>query len=162
MTGLEKGERRRGKDRGIALSHFSPSPPLPSPFLHPPRRTRKALEIAFSWAPYSGGPKLLIFQTEVPILLKIVIYCGGYSGALTRARRSTMGKKLRLSMHPRNLGSEKIVGTCVHPTHVSRVEILHFKDRGVSGINRIAARTFRDKQQQQQQKRLLIFMSILA
>ena len=76
-----------------------------------------------------------------------------------------MGKKLRLSMHPRNLGSEKIVGTCVHPTHVSRVEILHFKDRGVSGINGIAARTFRDKQQQQQQqqqKRLLIFMSILA
>ena len=52
-------------------------------------------------------------------------------------------KKLWLSMHPRNLGSEK--------------------DRGVSGINRIAARTFRDKQQQQQQqKRLLIFMSILA
>ena len=161
MTGLEKGERRRGKERGIALSHFSPSPPLPSAFLHPPRRARKALEIAFSWARYSGGPKLSIFQTEVPILLKIVIYCGGYSGALARAKRSTMGKKLRLSMHPRNLGSEKIVGTCVHPTHVSRVEILHFKDLGVSGINRIAARTFRDKQQQQQ-KRFLIFMSILA
>ena len=161
MTGLEKGERRRGKERGIAFSHFSPSPPLPSPFLYPPHRARKALQIAFSWARYSGGPKLSIFQTEVPILLKIVIYCGGYSGALAGAKRSTMDKKLRLSMHPRNLGSEKIVGTCVHPTHVSRVEILHFKDRGVSGINRIAARTFRDKQQQQQ-KRLLIFMSILA
>ena len=84
MTGLEKGERRRGKERGMALSHFSPSPPLPSPFLHPPRRARKALEIALSWARYPGGPKLSTFQTEVPILLKIVIYCGGYSGALAR------------------------------------------------------------------------------
>ena len=147
---------------GVLPFHTSP-PPLLSPplFLHPPRRARKALEIAFSWARYSGGPKLSIFQTEVPILLKIVIYCGGYSGALARAKRSTMGKKLRLSMHPRNFGSEKIVATYVHPTHVSRVEILHFKHPSVWGINCIATRTFRDKQQQQQ-KRFLIFMSILA
>ena len=66
----------------------SSPPSLPSPFLHPPRRGRKALEIAFSWARYSGGPKLLIFQTEVPVLLNIVIYCGGYSGALSRAKRT--------------------------------------------------------------------------
>ena len=100
--------------------------------------------MALSWARYSGGPKLLIFQTELPILLKIVIYCGDYSGAL--AQRSTMGKKIRLSMHPRNFGPEKIVRTYVHPTYVSRGKILHFKHPIVSGINRIATRTFRDKQ----------------
>jgi len=77
VAGLEKGGRRRGKERSMTLSYFTPSPPLPSAFLHLPRRARKALEMAFSWARYSGGPKLLIFQAEVPILLKIVIYCGG-------------------------------------------------------------------------------------
>ena len=73
VAGLEKGGRRRGKERGVALSYVSPSPPL----FYTSRRARKALEMAFSWALYSGGPKLLIFQTELPILLNIVIYCGG-------------------------------------------------------------------------------------
>ena len=41
------------------------------------------------------------------ILTKIIVRI--YSGAL--AQRSTMGKKIRLSMHPRNFGSEKIVRT---------------------------------------------------
>ena len=52
-----------------------------------------------------------------------------------------MGEKIRLSMHPRNFGSEKIVCTYVHPTHVSPGEILHLKHPSVSGINRISTRT---------------------
>ena len=75
----------RGRSQVSGL-HPLPSPPLPSPLLHPPRRDRKALEVASSRARYSGGPKLLIFQTEVPGLLNIVIYFGGYSGALSRAK----------------------------------------------------------------------------
>ena len=40
------------------------------------------------------------------------------SGALTSAKctqRCTTGKKIWLSMHPRNFGSDKIVGTYIHP-----------------------------------------------
>ena len=41
-----------------------------------------------------------------------------------------MGKKIWLSMHPRNLGSDKIVRIYVRPPlHVSWGEILHFKQR---------------------------------
>ena len=36
-----------------------------------------------------------------------------FSGALARAKRSTIGKKIWLSMHPRNFSSEKIVRTSV-------------------------------------------------
>ena len=55
-----------------------------------------------------------------------------------------MGKKIWLSMHPRNFGSEKIVRTRPYvrlPLHVNRVEILHFKYPRVSAVNRIATRT---------------------
>ena len=70
-----------------------------------------------------------------------------------------MGKKIWLSMHPRNFGSEKIVCTTnvrpyVRPLgHVSRDEVLHFKYARVSAVNRIATWTFTDKKQQQQQSR---------
>ena len=66
-----------------------------------------------------------------------------------------MGKKIWLSLHPRNFGSEKIVCTTNvrpyvrPPRHVSRGEVLHFKYARVSAVNRIATRTFTDKQQQQ-------------
>ena len=41
-----------------------------------------------------------------------------------------MGKKIWLSMHPRNLGNDKIVRIYVRPPlHVSWGEILHFKQR---------------------------------
>ena len=70
-----------------------------------------------------------------------------------------MGKKIWLSMHPRNFGSEKIVRTSVNTSilHVSRGEILHFKYPRVPAVNPIATRTFRDKtfclnRQQQQQR----------
>ena len=43
------------------------------------------------------------------------------------------------------LGCEKIVRTYVHPFHVIRDEILHFKHPRVSAVNRIASRPFRDK-----------------
>ena len=61
----------------VAEETFLPShafPYLPSPILHPPRRARKALEVAFSRARYYGGPKLLIFQTEVLISFNIITY----------------------------------------------------------------------------------------
>ena len=53
-------------------------------------------------------------------------------------------------MHPRNFGSEKIVHTgyartYVHPFHVSRDEILHFKHPRVSAVNGIASRPLGDK-----------------
>ena len=54
-----------GFAEGLGEETFLPShsfPSLPSPFLHPPRRARKALEMAFSRARYSGGPKLLSFS----------------------------------------------------------------------------------------------------
>ena len=73
-----------------------------------------------------------------------------------------MGKKIWLSMHPRNFGSEKIVRTRPYvrpPIHVSRGEILHFKYPRVSAVNRIATRTFRDKKQQQQQRRFFLSTS---
>ena len=69
-----------------------------------------------------------------------------------------MGKKIWLSMHPRNFGSEKIVCTTNvrpyvrPPGHVSRGEVLHFKYARVSAVNRVATRTFTDKKQQQQQQ----------
>ena len=69
-----------------------------------------------------------------------------------------MGKKIWLSMHPKNFVSEKIVCTTNvrpyvrPPGHVSRGEVLHFKYARVSAVNRIATRTFTDKQQQQQQQ----------
>ena len=73
-----------------------------------------------------------------------------------------MGKKIWLSMHPRNFGSEKIVCTTNvrpyvrPPGHVSRGEVLHFKYARVSAVNRIATRTFTDKKQQQQQSRFFL------
>ena len=54
-----------GFAKGVGEETFLPSHAfnsLPSPFLHPPRRARKALEMAFSRARYSGGPKLLSFS----------------------------------------------------------------------------------------------------
>ena len=56
-----------------------------------------------------------------------------------------MGKKIWLSMHPRNFSSEKIVCTYIHPIHVSQGEILRFKHPRVSGLNRMATRTFKEK-----------------
>ena len=57
-----------------------------------------------------------------------------------------MGKKVWLSMHPRNFGSEKIVRRRPYVRlHVSRGKILHFKYLRVSAENRIATRTFTDK-----------------
>ena len=59
-----------------------------------------------------------------------------------------MGRKISLSMHPRNFGSEKIVRKRPYvrpPIGVSRGEILHFKYPRVSALNRIATRTFRYK-----------------
>ena len=76
-----------------------------------------------------------------------------------------MGKKIWLSMHPRNFGSEKIVcATNVRPYvrppgHVSRGEVLHFKYARVSAVNRIATRTFTDKKQQQQQSRFCLSLN---
>ena len=70
-----------------------------------------------------------------------------------------MGKKIWLSMDPRNFGSEKIVCTTNvrpyvrPPGHVSRGEVLQFKYARVSAVNRIATRTFTDEKQQQQQQR---------
>ena len=54
-----------------------------------------------------------------------------FSGALACAKRSTMGKKIWLSMHPRNFSSEKVVRTSVRPyvrppLHVRRCETSHF------------------------------------
>ena len=63
-----------------------------------------------------------------------------------------MGKKIWLSMHPRNFGSDKIIPYGRPPNYVSRGEILHFKYPRVSAVNRIATRTFRDKKTQQQQQ----------
>ena len=77
-----------------------------------------------------------------------------------------MGKKIWLSMHPRNFGSEKIVCTTNvrpyvrPPRHVSWGEVLHFKYARVSAVNRIATRTFTDKQQQQQQQQRRFFLSL--
>ena len=76
-----------------------------------------------------------------------------------------MGKKIWLSMHPRNFGSEKIVCTTNvrpyvrPPGHVSRGEVLHFKYARVSAVNRIATRTFTDKKQQQQQSRFCLSLN---
>ena len=61
-----------------------------------------------------------------------------------------MGKKIWYSMHPSNFGSEEIVRTGVRPylrppVHVSRDPILHFKHPRVSAVNRIASRSFGDK-----------------
>ena len=61
-----------------------------------------------------------------------------------------MGKKMWLSMLPRNFGSVKIVCMCVclsvcmyiHTFYVSRVEMLHFKHLGVSAVNRMVTQTF--------------------
>ena len=80
-------------------------------------------------------------------------------------QRSTMGKKIWLSMHPRNFGSEKIVCTTNvrpyvrPPGHVSRGEVLHFEYARVSAVNRIATRTFTDKKQQQQQSRFFLSLN---
>ena len=41
------------------------------------------------------------------------------SEALVHAKQGTMGKKVWLSMHPRNFGSEKIVHTSVHTSSPS-------------------------------------------
>ena len=65
-----------------------------------------------------------------------------------RAQRSTIGKKIWLSMHPRSFGSDKIVRTeyvRTLPPHVSPIEILHFNYPGVLAVNRIATRIFREK-----------------
>ena len=76
-----------------------------------------------------------------------------------------MGKKIWLSLHPRNFGSEKIVCTTNvrpyvrPPRHVSRGEVLHFKYARISAVNRIATRTFTDKQQQQQQRRFFLSLN---
>ena len=79
----------RGRSQVSGLHPLPTPPPLPFPPRFCTRHAdRKALDIAFSRARYSGGPKLLIFQTEVPFLLNIVIYCGGYSGAFSRAKRT--------------------------------------------------------------------------
>ena len=50
-------------------------------------------------------------------------------------------------MHPRNFGSEKIVGTYVHPFRWAGVKfsILSTYPR-VSEVKRIATQTFRDKE----------------
>ena len=77
-----------------------------------------------------------------------------------------MGKKIWLSMHPRNFGSEKIVCTTNvrpyvrPPSHVSRGEVLQFKYARVSAVNRIATRTFTDEKQQQQQQQSRFFLSL--
>ena len=76
-----------------------------------------------------------------------------------------MGKKIWLSMHPRNFGSEKIVCTTNvrpyvrPPGHVSRGEVFHFKYARVSAVNRIATRTFTDKKQQQQPSRFFLSLN---
>ena len=79
-----------------------------------------------------------------------------------------MGKKIWLSKHPRNFGSEKIVcSTNVRPyvrssgnvRHVSWDEVLHFKYARVSAVNRIATRTFTNKKQQQQQSRSFLSLN---
>ena len=78
-----------------------------------------------------------------------------------------MGKKIWLSMHPRNLGSEKIVCTTNvrpyvrPPGHVSRGEVLHFKYARVSAVNRIATRTFTDKKNNNNNKADSFFHLIL-
>ena len=71
---------------------------------------------------------------------------------LSRARsaqRSTMGKEIWLSVHPRNFNlvlRKSSVRLYVRPPlYVSRSEILHFKYPRVSVVNRIATRTFKDK-----------------
>ena len=77
-----------------------------------------------------------------------------------------MGKKIWLSMHPRNFGSVKIVCTTNvrpyvrPPGHVSRGEVLHLKYARVSAVNRIVTRTFTDKKQQQQQQQSRFFLSL--
>jgi len=74
-----------------------------------------------------------------------------YSWALAcakRAQRSTTGKKIWLSMHPRNFVNETIVRTSLRtsPLHVSRGEILHFKYPRVSTVNHLATLTLRDNE----------------
>ena len=55
-------------------SHAS-HPRLSLPFLHRPRRARKALEMAFSRARYYGDPK---YETKVLIFFNIITFRGGY------------------------------------------------------------------------------------
>ena len=103
------------------------------------------------------------------LLLTWVVFSKALARA-KRAQRTTMGKKIWLSMHPRNFGSEKIVHTSVNTSTlniiISRGEILHFMYPRVLVVNRIATRTFRDKtfclkQQQRQQRRFFFFDLIL-
>ena len=59
-----------------------------------------------------------------------------------------MGNENWLSKNPRNFGCEKIY-VLLHvypPLHVSRGEILHFKYPRVLAVNRVATRTFREKE----------------
>ena len=58
-----------------------------------------------------------------------------YAG-LARAQRSTMGKKLWLSRHPRNFGSDKIVRTYIRPPlHVAGVKIFILITPRVSAVS---------------------------
>ena len=72
--------------RGIALSYFTPSPPLP--VFAPATQGQKSPWDCFLMGTLLRWSEAVDFQTEVAVLLNIVIYCGGYSGALSRAKRT--------------------------------------------------------------------------
>ena len=86
---------------------------------------------------------------------------GFFTAELWRAR-STMSKKIWLSMHSRNFGSDKIVLTYVRPPLLlSRGETLHFKHPAFfcgksHGHRDFKRETERKKQQQQQESRVFL------
>ena len=61
------------------------------------------------------------------------------SGALARAKRSTLNNKIWLSIHPKNFGSDKIVCT----TYVHYVHTLHVHPINVDNRERAKARNKR-------------------
>ena len=69
-----------------------------------------------------GEKELSLSSSHRPFRRHVVIACN--SGDIARAMRaqgSTMGKKIWLSMHPKNFGSEKIVHAHIHTsTHSSK------------------------------------------
>ena len=105
-------------------------------------------------------------KTPLDLILKwrVTYRIGVHSGALSRAKhaqRSTMSKKIRLPMHPRNFCSHMTIGSPARPpirpqhrhANVKKLKQQVWQPKCNSRFyltgKRMAARTFREKKQQQ-------------
>ena len=78
-------------------------------FCYPIISTFHSFSGATGQSPSGRSVQIYTYPLSEPVTILNEIIVRIYSGAL--AQRSTMGKEIRLSMHPRNFGSEKIVRT---------------------------------------------------